>query len=295
MLTLPKYVGNPIEQQIEFATTSDGVRIAHATTGQGPALVFVLGWATHLERGYNSPIYDLADAIRWLSQRNLYVRYDGRGFGLSDRDVTDFSLDARVRDLEAVIDTLGPDRVSLLAVSAGGPTAIAYAARHPERVSRLVFLCTYASTANVFTEHPAVGSLEQWIDMLEMFRSDWDSPVVRAMMVEFLAPVAPEAMKGFLNEVLKVSGEGPAVAGFLGREIDARDLAGQLKAPSLVVHTRGDLTIPLKNGRLLASLVPNAQLRILEGGHAAMTPAVLEAISDFLAEAQPTSPESGVE
>ena len=148
MLTLPKYLGNPIEQQIGFATTSDGIRIAYATTGQGPPLVAVIGWATHLERGLTSPLYDFEDRIRWLSRRNFYIRYDGRGFGLSDRDITDFSLDARVRDLEAVVDTLGLDRFAMLPVSSGGPTAIAYAARHPERVSRIVFLSCEVSRAS---------------------------------------------------------------------------------------------------------------------------------------------------
>jgi class 3 adenylate cyclase len=181
MLTLPKYLGNPVEQQVGFATTSDDVRIAYATTGQGPALVHVVGWATHLERGIGSPLYDPADGIRWLSRRNLYVRYDGRGFGLSDRDVVDFSLDARVRDLEAVVDTLGLDRLSIFAMSMGGPTAVAYAARHPEKVSRIVFLSCAVSSASLvarMSEHPVIVSERQYFAMIEMIRSDWSSPIV---------------------------------------------------------------------------------------------------------------------
>ena len=131
-----------MEQQIRFCTTSDGVRIAYATVGQGPPLVRVLGWFTHLEFEWENP--------RWrryyepMASRFTYIRYDGRGMGLSDRDVTDFSVDAFVHDLEAVVDALGFEKVALYGVSQGGPTSIAYAVRHPERVSHLII---YGSAA----------------------------------------------------------------------------------------------------------------------------------------------------
>jgi class 3 adenylate cyclase/pimeloyl-ACP methyl ester carboxylesterase len=290
MLTLPKYLGNPVEQQVAFATTSDGVRIAYGTTGQGPGLVYVVGWATHLERGLGSPLYDPEDGIRWLSRRNLFVRYDGRGFGLSDRDVDDFSLDARVRDLEAVVDTLDLDRFSIFAVSAGGPTAVAYAARHPDRVSRIVFVSCWVSSASLvarLNEHPVIGSERQFHAMLDMIRSDWSSPIVRGMWVDLLFPETDPAGRRLLIEFLRISGEGPAMASFHGTLVEAGDLAKQVKAPSLVLHTRDDPAIPLSHGRLLASLIPGARLKIVEGYHAPWTPEVFEAISDFLAEDRP--------
>jgi len=298
MLTLPKYIGNPIEQQIGFAKTSDGVRIAYATTGKGPALVFVLGWATHLERGLGSPLYDAADGIRWLSRRNLYVRYDGRGFGLSDRNVTDFSLDARIRDLEAVTDTLGLDRFAILAVSAGGPTAIAYAVRHPERVSRMVFLSSMVSwplSANQIEEHPVVTSEREWSAMLDMFQSNWESSIVRGMMADLMFPEVDDARRRVIIEFLGISGEGSAIAGFHETVVDASDLADHIGAPALVIHTKADLTVPLSCGRRLASLLPGAQLKIVDGHHAPWTPAVLEAISSFLAEEQPIPRGSEIE
>jgi class 3 adenylate cyclase/pimeloyl-ACP methyl ester carboxylesterase len=298
MINLPKYLGNPIEQQVGFATTSDGVRIAYATTGEGPALVQVLGWATHIERGLGSPLYDSADGIRWLSRRNLFVRYDGRGFGLSDRDVVDFSLDARVRDLEAVVDTLGLDRFSILALSAGGPTAVAYAAQHPERVSRMVFLSSMLACPIPATElkgHPAIKSERHWFAMLDLFRSDWDSAIVRGMMADFLFPEASEAVRRLIVEFLEISAKGTAVADFFGTRVDASDLAGYIKTPVLVLHSQNDFTVPLSNGRRLASLIPGAQLKIVEGYHGPWTPEVFEAISDFLAEDQPAPPRSGVE
>ena len=134
-----------MEQQIRFCTTSDGVRIAYATVGEGPPLVRVLGWCTHLEFELKARDWDTST---WgaLSRNHRLVRYDGRGFGLSDRDVKSFPLDNKVRDLEAVVDALELPRFSLLGTSEGGPTAITYAVRHPERVSHLVLYGSFAWT-----------------------------------------------------------------------------------------------------------------------------------------------------
>jgi class 3 adenylate cyclase/pimeloyl-ACP methyl ester carboxylesterase len=298
MLTLPRYIGNPIEQQIGFATTGDGVRIAYATTGQGPGLVLVVGWATHLERGLLSPMYDASDNIRWMSRRNLFVRYDGRGFGLSDRDVTDFSLDARVRDLEAVADALGLDRFSMLAISSGGPTAIAYAARHPQRVSRIVFLSAAVSwgpSPAQIREHPVITSEREWSAMLDLFRSGWESAVVRGTMADLLFPELSDARRRVIIEFLRISGSGAAVAEFHGTVGDATDLARRVEVPALVIHTEADPIVPLSYGRRLASLIPGAQLKIVDGYHTPSTPAVFEAISSFLAEDQPIPRGSGIE
>ena len=103
----PEWLGRSVTQQIRFTETTDGVRIAYATSGEGPVLVLVVGWFTHLERG---PIYDTPDIVNALSSGHLLVRYDGRGFGMSDRDVSDFSLAARVRDLEAIVEAVGAEK-----------------------------------------------------------------------------------------------------------------------------------------------------------------------------------------
>ena len=286
-LNAPRIFSSPIEQQIGFATTSDEVRIAYATTGEGPPLFFVLGWASHLERGMGSPLYDRGGMIEWNSRNHLFVRYDGRGFGLSDRDVDDFSLDARVRDLEAVVDAIGAEKVSLLAVSAGGPTAIAYAVRAPERVSNLILLNTMLGTADMTAERR-----EQWLGMTALFRTSWDSPVVRSMMVAFLAPEADEVTQRVVSEFLRISGDGPAVAGFLEEllEIDTRPLATQIEARTLVIHASGDAAVPVSAGRDLAATIPGARFEIIEGGHmpeaASEAGRVRELTAAFLAEAR---------
>src|SRR5947208_9970108 len=131
-----------MEQQIHFCTTDDGVRIAYATVGEGPPLVKAANWLSHLEFDWHSPIWR-----HWLqefSSNHLLLRYDERGNGLSDWKVDNLTFDAFVQDLESVVDAVGLDRFPILGISQGGPVAIAYAVRHPERVSHLVLYGSYA-------------------------------------------------------------------------------------------------------------------------------------------------------
>jgi class 3 adenylate cyclase/pimeloyl-ACP methyl ester carboxylesterase len=282
-LNAPLIFGHSLEQKIGFATTSDGIRIAYATTGEGPPLVGVLGWITHLERGLSSPLYDTEGWISWVSKNHLYVRYDGRGFGLSDRNVEDFSLDTRVRDLEAVVDALGLDLFAIWAVSAGGPTAIAYTVRHPERVSRLILAGTMAKVSLDPDQR------KQWDGMISLFRTSWDSPVVRSMMTTFLDPDADEVTLRVWNEFLRIMGNGPAVAGFLESllDTDATELARRIEVPTLVIHGQEDTSIPLAHGRDLASLIPGARFEIIKGAdHCESTysaPRLRELVAQFLA------------
>jgi len=267
-LTIPRIFGDPIEQRISFATTSDGVRIAYATTGEGPPVVFVLGWATHLERGMGSPLYDTEGWIRWISKKHLFVRYDGRGFGLSDRNVNDFSLDARIRDLEAIVATLKLDQFVLYAISAGGPTAIAYTARHPERVSRLILAATQARWSFNSEER------EQLEKILSLFRSGWELQPIRDMMAKILSPGADEVEARVMSEFLMISGDGPAVAAFLRQGmmgIDTREMAASIEVPTLVIHGQEDTTVPIALGRELASLIPGVRFEIIGGANHTQT------------------------
>jgi class 3 adenylate cyclase/pimeloyl-ACP methyl ester carboxylesterase len=283
-LNVPRLGGGSVEQQIGFVETSDGVRIAYATSGEGPPLVSALGWITHLTEGLGSPLYDQSGAIAAASQRGLLVRYDGRGFGLSDRDVTDFSLDARVRDLEAVVDALGLERFALNGISAGGPTAITYASRHPERVSHLVLSATFPGPPN----QGAPAAIEA---RRELVRSSWESPATRAMFAELLAPDLGGVERRVLLHFLAVSGEGPAFADFMAASssIDVADKARQLRVPTLVISGGNDPL--LVGGRRLASLIPGARFEVLEGANhieaSAGDPRARELISAFIAEPAP--------
>jgi class 3 adenylate cyclase/pimeloyl-ACP methyl ester carboxylesterase len=286
-LNVPRLTGTSIDQKIAFAETSDGVRIAYATSGSGPPLVFVLGWGTHLTEGMGSPLYDQSGFLSWHSREHRVVRYDGRGFGLSDRDVTDFSLEARLRDLETVVDALGLTRFDLYAFSAGGPTGVAYAARHPERVSRLVLAATYAGLQ---TDPERQRMLA---DLVGFAGTRWETPMGRASFAEFLAPEANDVQRRILMHFLGVAADGPQILGFFRDTgaIDTSEEAGRIDVPTLVAASDSDSAIPLAHSRRLASLIRNARFEIIDGashiGASGQDPRVMRLISDFLAAPVP--------
>jgi DNA-binding winged helix-turn-helix (wHTH) protein len=131
-----------LRQEVQFCTAADGVRIAYAVVGNGPPLVKTANWLNHLEYDWQGPIW--SHLLRAMAARYRLVRYDARGNGLSDWDVSDISLDAFVSDLETVVDAVGLEKFSLLGISQGCAVSIAYAVRHPERITRLVLYGGYA-------------------------------------------------------------------------------------------------------------------------------------------------------
>jgi pimeloyl-ACP methyl ester carboxylesterase len=133
----------PPPQELRFCRSSDGVRIAYARHGSGPPLVIATCWLSHLQHDWQSPVW--RHFLRDLGEIATVVRYDERGHGLSDWDVDDYRLEARIADIEAVVDDAGLDHFALMAMSQGGPPSIAYAVRHPERISRLIFYGSYAA------------------------------------------------------------------------------------------------------------------------------------------------------
>jgi DNA-binding winged helix-turn-helix (wHTH) protein len=138
----PATAATPVRQEIQFCTTADGVRIAYANVGQGPPLLKAANWLTHLEYDWQNPIW--GKLLRSLAAEHLLVRYDERGAGLSDHEVGDVSFETFVRDLESVADAAGLDRFALFGASRGAAVSIAYAVRHPERVSHLILYGGYA-------------------------------------------------------------------------------------------------------------------------------------------------------
>jgi class 3 adenylate cyclase/pimeloyl-ACP methyl ester carboxylesterase len=285
VVNVPLLTGETYEQQIAFATTPDGVQLAYATAGEGPPVVFVVGWATHLTEGIGSPLYDMRSTGAWWTRNHRTVRFDGRGFGLSDRNVTDLSLEKRVLDLETVVDALGFDRFALYGSSAGGPTAAAYASRHPERVSRLVLTCTFAVGSR---GDPAFAAEREGFS--RFIDTGWAGPAARAAMAQFLAPESNEVQRRLLMHFLHVSGDGPQFAAFMQGTLatDVREQARSIRVPTLVVASDADTTVPLTSSRQLASLIPGARLEIISGaGHAEacmLDPRVMEMTAAFIAE-----------
>lgn len=281
-----QYFGDPIEQHIGFAPAADGTRIAYATTGEGPPVLIVLGWATHLQEGINSPTYDPQGILALSSEKHRIIRYDGRGFGLSDRNIANFSLDARVNDIEAVVDALHLERFALYAMSAGGRAAIAYASRHPDKLVSL----TLASSAADFS-YADPQTMEAFRRMLDVCETSWDrSPAAIDLFIEMVFPDVHDAVvKEVLREFLRRAANGPDLAGFFRGFLaeDVSGLAEQIRVPTLVIHAQDDHTIPLEAGRRLASLVPNARYVIVPGGHGegtGGTPETRKVILDFIDE-----------
>ena len=288
-----------MEQDIRFCKTSDGVRIAYAASGEGYPLLFVHGWASHLEFWPKMPGGDNFVHSK-LAQHYHYYRYDARGWGLSDRDVTDFSLDKKLLDVEAVVENAGLERFAILGASEGGPTAITYAVRHPERVSHLILLGTFA-----WSPPPATAEERELLRaMLMTIGPGWgkDTPAFRQIWTARFMPEGDLEMIRWFNELQRVSGSAETVMALIGSigRIDVRELLPQVQAPTLVAHARGDLAVPFEGGREIASMIPNARFLPLESNNHLMLPGepandvLLKAITEFIgdpaAAAKPEAP-----
>lgn len=261
-----------MDQEIRFCTSFDGTRIAYATMGEGPPLIRVANWVTHLEHDRHGPIW--GPWFEELSRHHTLVRYDLRGSGLSDRSVDDVSLDAWVRDLETVVDALGIERFSLIGLCQGGGIAVAFAARHPDRVRRLVLYDTYAQGALVdgeaLSEHAKAEVLTQVIKV------GWgrQNAAFRKVFVDLLVPEGSDEQQQWLADLQRrsTSAEMAARLWRAFHEIDIRDMAPKVDAPALVFHVKNDAMIPFQKGCRLASLIPDARFVPLEGENHILLP-----------------------
>lgn len=258
-------------QQIRFCAAADGVRLAYATHGTGPPLVRAATWLTHLEHDWESPVWR-----HWLTQLpagRTMVRFDERGCGLSDRALGDLGLDTWVEDLERVVDAAGVERFALLGVSQGGPVAIAYAARHPERVSELVLYGTYARGRRRRHSPAQVAQADLLIDVI---RHGWDHPnpaFRRTFTTLFLPGGTPEQMAWY-DELQRHSCDATtAVTLRRAREhVDVTGLLAQVQAPTLVLHARDDACAPFEEGRMLAGGIPGARFVPLDSRNHILLP-----------------------
>ena len=254
-----------MQQQIRFCKTSDAVRLAYATVGSGEPLVKAANWLSHIEYDWRTPIW--RPLFERLARNRRLIRYDERGCGLSDWEVDEFSLDVWVRDLEAVVDAAGLDRFPLLGVSQGGPIAIAYAVRHPERVSRLVLYGTYSR--GYFKRDPTPAQLEEYRVMIDLMRIGWgrETAAFRQVFTTlFLPDGTPEQLRWF-NDLQRESTSPENAARMMEAfgNLDVREIAPTLSVPTLVLHARGDMRVPFEEGRRLAGLIPDARFVTLEG------------------------------
>ena len=260
---LPHHTWTPIpwklEQKISYCHARDGVRIAWATSGAGTPMVKAANWLSHLEFDAPSPIW--SHWWRALSDRHQFIRYDERASGLSDWDVQDISFEAWVSDLEAVVEAAGLEQFGLFGASKGGAIAIAYAARHPERVTHLIIHGAFVRGRDFRRNSP--NDLDRIQLEIEMVRLGWGgrNPAFRQAFTTMFFPEANPDQAAWFNELQRISTSPENAARMMAatREFDARAMAGQVKCPTLIFHSREDARVPFREGELIASLIPHAK------------------------------------
>jgi DNA-binding winged helix-turn-helix (wHTH) protein/pimeloyl-ACP methyl ester carboxylesterase len=252
-----------VQQSVRFCETSDGVHLAVATAGRGTPLVKTANWLNHIEFDWQSPVW--SPLFSRLAAQCTLVRYDERGIGLSDRDVPEFSFEAFVQDLETVVDEYGLRRFALLGISQGAPVAIAYAVRHPERVSRLVLCGGFAKGWRRRGNAADVARAEASVTLI---REGWgqDNPAARQMFTSLIVPDATLEEMHWFNELERISASAETAIRLLHvlGDIDVTELLPRVAVPTLVLHSRGDARVPLEHGLMLARGIRNARLVVLE-------------------------------
>lgn len=253
----------PLRQEIRYCHSADGTRIAYAIAGSGPPLVKAANWLHHLEFDWESPVW--RHVFEELASTHRLLRYDGRGMGLSAWDVSDLSFERQLEDLETVIEQAGLKRFAMFGLSQGCAKSVVYAARHPERVTRLVLLGGYARGWKRRGD-PEELVLRQ--ATIEMIRVGWgrQNPAIRQMFTSLHMPDAPaESQRWFSDLQRKTTNSDNAAATLdIYGDVDIGHVLAQVKAPTLVIHARHDGAVPFEQGQELAAGIPGACFAVLD-------------------------------
>jgi pimeloyl-ACP methyl ester carboxylesterase/DNA-binding CsgD family transcriptional regulator len=249
----------PLRQHIRYVTSPDGSRLAWAEAGEGPVVAKAANWLTHLEYEWESPVW--RHWLQFFSGNFRFLRYDERGCGMSEWAAGSLDVDRWTADLEAVIDAARPEYpVTLLGISQGAVACIAYAIRHPERVSRLVLYGGYAHGAYLRGTPETQATYRA---MIELARVAWgsDNATFRQVFTSrFIPGATPEQLLWFNDLCLKTtSGEIAARLLEARASVDVESLLCEVRVPTLVLHARDDGVVPISEGRLLAGGIPGAE------------------------------------
>jgi pimeloyl-ACP methyl ester carboxylesterase/DNA-binding winged helix-turn-helix (wHTH) protein len=260
----PKSPPTAPQQEIHFCSASDGVRIAYALAGEGPPLVKAANWLNHLEYDWQSPIW--SHLLHALAAEHQLIRYDARGNGLSDWEVDDISFDAFIRDFESVVEANGLRRFPLFGVSQGCAVAIAYAARNPGRVSRMVL---YGGFTRGRRRRGSHTEMEQSEAFLTLMRQGWgqENPAFRQLFTSLFIPGGTAEQMQWFNDLQRIT-TSPANAARIRNavdDIDVTDLLPKVDVPTLVLHCRDDAIQPFEEGRRLAAGIRGSRFVALEG------------------------------
>jgi class 3 adenylate cyclase/pimeloyl-ACP methyl ester carboxylesterase len=255
-----------LEQKIMYCRTFDGVRLAYAKVGDGPPLVRPAHWLGHLEYDWELPIY--RPLLLGLAREYTLVRYDARGNGLSDWDVGELSLDAWVNDLETVVDAAALEKFPLLGMSQGCAVAIAFALRHPQRVSHLV-LCGGFAIGRFKRPNNTDADRARFAAMATLMKFGWgaDDPTFRQIFTSQLMPTATREHADAFNEQQRKSASPECAVRYYETvgNFDVRRLLPHVTTPTLVMHVRNDAMVPVQLGRELAAGIPGARFVALPG------------------------------
>ena len=287
MRAAPQAPPPDLRQEVRFCTAADGVRIAYAEVGHGSPLIKTANWLNHLEYDWQSPVW--SPLLHALAADHRLIRYDARGNGLSDWEGANFSLDALVQDLESVVRATGLERFPLLGISQGCAVSVAYAVRHPDRVSRLVLYGGFARGRRRRGSQQQVESSEAIVTLM---RQGWgqENPVFRQLFTSLFIPGGTPEQVQWFNDLQRIT-TSPDNAVRLRQAVDGMDvtdLLPRVKAPTLVLHCRDDALQPFEEGRRLAFGIPGARFVALDGrNHAILQgdpgwPRFLDEIKNFL-------------
>jgi pimeloyl-ACP methyl ester carboxylesterase/DNA-binding CsgD family transcriptional regulator len=246
-------------QQIRYVRTKDGVQLAWAEAGAGPVMIKAANWLTHLEYELQSPVW--RHWIRFFTNNFRFVRYDERGCGMTDRNVGDLSLDRWVEDVEDVVAAAGLNEpFSMLGISQGGAICVAYAVKHPERVSNLVLYGGYARGPFRRLDRDQRSFYQAMIDLV---RLQWgsDNPTYRQIFTSRFIPDGTDEQLDWYNDLCRKTLTAEIAAKLLESRamIDVTSLLGEVRAPTLVLHARGDAVVPIAEGHILAAGIPGAR------------------------------------
>jgi pimeloyl-ACP methyl ester carboxylesterase/DNA-binding CsgD family transcriptional regulator len=253
------------DQDVRFCRGRDGARLAWAIHGSGPPIIVVSCWLSHLQHDWRSPVWQ--HFLRDLGEFATIVRYDERGFGMSDWNVTDFSLEARHGDLEALVDATGFQQFALLGMSGGSPVAMAYAARHPERVTRLILYGTVSAEPTTFEGH----QLEVEETFRSMIRVGWatEDPLFRRVFTRIYIPNASEEQMRWFDDLerMSTSPENAVASRLAHQAVDVADELSSIDAPTLILHALGDRATAFANAVRVAGRIPGARLVELDSAN----------------------------
>ena len=255
----------PQRQDVRFCRAADGTRIAYARHGSGPPLVLDACWLSHLQFDWQSPVW--RHFLAGLGEFATVIRFDERGFGLSDWEVTDFSLSARLSDLEAVVDDAGLERFALMAMAQGGPVAIAYTTKHPHRVNRLLFYDSHSGGHD--HSSPDEDELDDTYEQL--IKVGWARPdsAFRRVFTSLMIPGATESQMRWLDDLQRVAASAQNAYASLHerRTVNVSGLLPQVDVPTLVLHSLGDQMNDFENGRYLATMIAGARLVAMDSNN----------------------------